>query len=159
MATTPLQRDSLDTFAPLREAVTRFMEGGLGAQERAFFMLGRTFPVDVLETSEEYVIEASLFGIRPENVQITATGNTLTIRAGHRAARQNKPEGTTYLRRERIEGFMPDVGRTITLPGHINPRKVSAEYEHGLLTIHVGKDEEIKDHQIPLQVKEDAGAK
>jgi HSP20 family protein len=149
---TTLQRDSMDTFAPLREAVSRFMEGGLAGPERAIFMFGRTFPVDILETPEEYVIQASLFGIHPENVHITTTGNTLTIRAGQKATKQNI-DGT-YLRRERIQGFVPDVGRTITLPGHINPDKVNAEYEHGVLTIHVGKDEEIKDHQIPLHVKE-----
>jgi HSP20 family protein len=149
---TTLQRDSIDAFAPLREAVTRFMEGGFAGPERALFTFGRTFPVDILETPEEYVIQASLFGIRPENVHISTTGNTLTIRAGQKAAKQNI-DGT-YLRRERIEGFIPDVGRTITLPGHINPDKVNAEYEHGVLTIHVGKDEEIKDHKIPLHVKE-----
>lgn len=154
---TTIQRESYDAFTPLREAVSRFMEGGIAGPERAVFMLGRTFPVDILETPEEYVIEASLFGIRPENVQISTTGNTLTIRAGQKAAKQNK-EGT-YLRRERIEAFMPDVGRTVTLPGHINPDKVSAEYEHGVLTIHVGKDEEIKDHKIPLHVKEAAKIK
>ena len=137
--------------------MSRFIEGGVVGPERAVFLLGRTFPVDILETPEEYVIEASLFGIRPENVQITTTGNTLTIRAGHKAREQSK-EGT-YLRRERIEAFVPDVGRTITLPGHINPDKVSAVYEHGVLTIHVGKDEEVKDHKITLQVKEAAPAK
>jgi len=142
----------MDAFAPLREAVSRFMEGSLGGPERAVFMLGRMFPVDIFEAPEEYVIEASLFGIRPENVHITTTGNTLTIRAGQKAA---KPSADgIYLRRERFEAFVPDVGRTITLPGHINPDKVNAEYEHGVLTIHVGKDEEIKDHKIPLKVKE-----
>ncbi|MGO8946116.1 MAG: Hsp20/alpha crystallin family protein [Ktedonobacterales bacterium] len=154
---TTVQRESFDTFGPLREAVNRFMEGGVGGPERAMFMLGRSFPVDILETPEEYVIEASLFGIRPENVQITTTGNTLTIRAGQKAARQST-QGT-YLRRERIEAFMPDVGRTITLPGHINPEKVNAEYEHGVLTIHVGKDEEVIDHKIPLHVREVAKTK
>ncbi len=149
---TTMQRDGMDTFAPLREAVSRFMEGNLGGPERAVFMLGRMFPVDILETPEEYVIQASLFGIRPENVHITTTGNTLTIRAGQKAA---KPSADgIYLRRERFEAFVPDVGRTITLPGHINPEKVNAEYEHGVLTIHVGKDDEIKDHTIPLKVKE-----
>ncbi len=147
-----MQRDGIDAFAPLREAVSRFMEGGFAGPERAVFMLGRTFPVDILETPEEYVIEASLFGIRPENVQISTTGNTLTIRAGQKAAKPST-DGT-YLRRERIEAFVPDVGRTITLPGHINPEKVNAEYEHGVLTIHVGKDDEIKDHKIPVHLKE-----
>jgi HSP20 family protein len=147
-----LQRDSMDAFAPLREAVTRFVESGIPTSERRMFKLGRAFPVDILETPEEYVIEATLFGIRPENIQITTTGNTLTIRAGSKTARERK-DGI-YLRRERIEGFMPDVGRTITLPGHINPDKVNAEYEHGVLTVRVGKDEEIKDHKITLHVKE-----
>jgi HSP20 family protein len=142
----------MDAFAPLREAVTRFVESGIPASERRMFKLGRTFPVDILELPEEYVIEATLFGIRPENVQITTTGNTLTIRAGNKTARE-RTDGI-YLRRERIEGFMPDVGRTITLPGHINPEKVNAEYEHGVLTIHVGKDEEIKDHKIAVHVKD-----
>jgi HSP20 family protein len=149
---TTMQRDSIDAFAPLREAVSRFMEGGFAGPERAVFMFGRTFPVDILETPEEYVIQASLFGIRPENVHITTTGNTLTIRAGHKAPKPSL-EGT-YLRRERVTAFVPDVGRTITLPGHINPEKVNAEYEHGVLTIHVGKDDEVKDHTIPLQVKD-----
>ena len=115
-------------------------------------MLGRAFPVDILETPEEYVIQASLFGIRPENVHITTTGNTLTIRAGRTPA---KPSADgVYLRRERFEAFVPDVGRTITLPGSINPEKVTADYEHGVLTIHVGKDEESKDHLIPVHVKD-----
>jgi HSP20 family protein len=152
-----MQRDAMDAFAPLREAVSRFIEGGVVGPERAVFMLGRTFPVDIIETPDEYVIQGSLFGVRPENVHITTTGNTLTIRAGHKATKSNI-DGT-YLRRERIEGYIPDVGRTITLPGHINPEKVSADYEHGVLTIHVGKDEEIKDHKIPLHVKEGSRVK
>jgi HSP20 family protein len=149
---TTLQRDSMDAFAPLREAVSRFMEAGIAGPERALFMLGSTFPVDIIETPDEYIIQGSLFGVRPENVHITTTGNTLTIRAGHKVTNQHI-DGT-YLRRERIEGFIPDTGRTVTLPGHINPEKVNAEYEHGVLTIHVGKDEEIKDHTIALHVKE-----
>jgi HSP20 family protein len=157
MSNTTLQREAIDTFAPLREAVSRFMEGGFAGPERALFLFGRSFPVDILETPEEYVIQASLFGIHPENVHISTTGNTLTIRAGQKASKSNL-DGT-YLRRERIEGFVPDVGRTITLPGHINPDKVNAEYEHGVLTIHVGKDEAIKDHPIALIVKEPAKVK
>ncbi len=150
--TNTMPRETFDAFMPLREAVNRFMEGGLSGPERAVFLLGRTFPVDILETPDEYVIQASLFGIRPESLKITTAGNTLTIRAGQKTQQENK-EGT-YLRRERIEAFLPDVGRTITLPGAIDPDKVTAEYEHGVLTIHVAKDEEVKDHTIPLQVKQ-----
>jgi HSP20 family protein len=144
-------REPIDAFAPLRQAVNRFMEDGLAGPERALFLLGRTFPVDVIETPDEYVIEASLLGIRPEDVQITTAGNTVTIRAGRKAHKDvNKEE--VYLRRERIERLLPDVGRTITLPARVDPEKVKAAYEQGVLTIRVAKDEESKEHTIKVQV-------
>ncbi len=151
-------REPVDAFAPLRQAVNRFMEDGWAGPERALFLLGRTFPVDVLETPDEYVIEASLLGIRPEDVQITTAGNTITIRAGRKARRHDEKE-MTYLRRERIDRVLPEVGRTITLPGHFDAEKVKAVYEHGVLTIHIGKDEETKEHTIPVQVKQTVAAK
>lgn len=144
-------REPIDAFAPLRQAVNRFMEDGLAGPERALFLLGRTFPVDVIETPDEYVIEASLLGIRPEDVQITTAGNTVTIRAGRKAHKDaNKEE--VYLRRERIERLLPEVGRTITLPAHVDPEKVKAAYEQGVLTIRIAKDEESKEHTIKVQV-------
>ena len=151
-------REPVDAFAPLRQAVNRFMEDGWAGPERALFLLGRTFPVDVLETPDEYIIEASLLGIRPEDVQITTAGNTITIRAGRKARRHDEKE-MTYLRRERIDRVLPEVGRTITLPGHFDAEKVKAVYEHGVLTIHIGKDEETKEHTIPVQVKQTVAAK
>ena len=148
-------REPVDAFAPLRQAVNRFMEDGFAGPERALFLLGRTFPVDVMETPDEYVIDATLMGIRPEDVQITTAGNTVTIRAGHKARKHDEKE-VTYLRRERVERFAPEVGRTITLPGSFDAEKVKAVYEHGMLTIHIAKDEESKEHAVPVQVKQAA---
>lgn len=151
-------REPIDAFAPLRQAVNRFMEDGIAGPERALFLLGRTFPVDVMETADEYVIEASLLGIRPEDVQITTAGNTITIRVGHKAGKRDEKE-MTYLRRERLERYFPEVGRTITLPGSFDAEKVKAVYEHGVLTIHVGKDEESRERIVPVQVKQAGTAK
>lgn len=39
-----------------------------------------TLPLDVAETENEFVVKASLPGIKPEDVQITVHGDTLTIR-------------------------------------------------------------------------------
>ncbi len=153
-----ITREPIDAFAPLRQAVNRFMEDGMGGPERALFLLGRTFPVDVLETPDEYIIEASLLGIRPDDVQITTAANTITIRAGRKARRHDEKD-MTYLRRERIDRVFPEVGRTITLPGHFDAEKVKAVYEHGVLTIHIAKDEGTKEHIIPVQVKQTVVAK
>ena len=142
--------EPLDAFTPLREAVTRIFDEGFMNPER-LLMLGRTFPVDILDRPDEYVIEASLPGINPAHVHLTASGSTLTIRIGKVVHAKHEAEGT-YIKRERIERTTPDVSRTLTLPTRINPSKVSATYEHGVLTIVVAKDEETKPHTIPLQV-------
>lgn len=147
--------DPFDAFTPLREAITRFMDQGF-SPERALFTFGRTFPVDVIDMPDEYLIEVSLLGVKPEDVQITTTGNTLTIHAGQKA-REIREEGT-YLKRERAERFIPEVSRTITLPAKVDPTKVTAFSEQGILTIHVGKDEEARERTIPVKVREKAVA-
>lgn len=146
---TNTQRDRNDATVPARESVRRF---SAGPEREVGPMLERTFPDVIFETPEEYVIRGPLFGTRPENVRITTTGNTLTIRDGQKAARPSV-DGIT-LRRERFKTFYPDGSRTITLPGHIDPKKVNTEHEYGMFTIHVGKGGQSNDDTIPQHVKE-----
>jgi HSP20 family protein len=142
--------EPFDAFTPLREAVSRVFDEGLVSPER-LLMLGRTFPVDVLDRADEYVIEASLTGVKPENVHISTSGNSVTIRIGGRIHAHHEDD-TTYLKRERIERRVPEMSRTLTLPTRINPEKVVAIYEHGVLAITIAKDEETKPHTVPLRV-------
>lgn len=143
-------REPFDAFTPLREAVTRLVDDGFVSPER-LMSFGRSFPIDVIETEDAYIVEASLTGVRPENVQISTTGDALTIRVGRKAYGRHEEDGT-YLRRERLEHHAPEMSRTITLPSRINAEKVSATYEHGVLTITVGKDEASKPRTITLHV-------
>jgi HSP20 family protein len=86
------------------------------------FFVGRTFPLDIYETEDKlsYVIETALPGYKPEEVQITAEGDMLTIRVMKKG--EEKVEKAAYVRRERYEGEMV---RTVTLPG-IEATKVEA---------------------------------
>jgi HSP20 family protein len=146
-------REPLDAFTPLREAVNRFFDDRVVSPDW-LLTLGHTFPVDVIETPDDYIIEASLTGVKPENVQITTTGNTLTIRVGRKPHLRHEDEGN-YLRRERTERHGPEMSRTLTLPARINPEKVAADYQNGVLVVTVGKDEESKPRTIPLHITKD----
>ncbi len=140
--------DPAQELTPLREAMNRLLEDsfvGLGRLD----VFGRTFPVDIREMPEEYVIEAALPGFRPDELTVTATYDTLTIRAIHKA--NEKPEKPTYVRRERYEG---EVSRVIELPTRIDAEKVAATYTHGMLTLRIPKVEEAKPKQITVEVKE-----
>lgn len=106
--------------------------------------------MDVRETDGEFVVEASLPGIKPSEMQISATENTITIRASRKAEEETK-RGGAYVRRERYEG---QLSRVIGLPTPIDPTRVTATYEHGVLTLHASKTAAAKARQIEVKVKE-----
>ena len=49
-------------------------------------------PLDIAETEDEFIVKASLPGVRPEDVHITAHGDTLTIRGEMKAEEEKKGE-------------------------------------------------------------------
>jgi HSP20 family protein len=148
-------KDPFEALMPLREAVNRLFEDSFVWPGRLEVFTGRTFPVDIYETRDQqgYIVEASLPGVKAEDISISAICDTLTI---HYATKgEEKVEKPAYVRRERFEG---DMTRMITLPTHILPEKVVATYEQGVLKLQVPKYEEVKPKQIPIKVKELAGA-
>jgi HSP20 family protein len=157
MALTPwepfdeLMREPFEGLVSLRDAVNRLFEESV-ISPRRFAPFGRVFPVDVRETDTDYVIEAALAGFKPEELQITALENTVTIQATRKREQKTEQAGK-YVRQERYEGEM---SRTVGLPGPIDPDKVSAIYEHGVLTLHAPKTEAAKAKQITVQTKESA---
>jgi HSP20 family protein len=147
-------RDPFEPLTPLRDAMNRlFEESVVGPRFELIF--GRTFPLDIYESEDKqhYVIEASLPGFKPEEIQVTVEGDTLLIYAQKKE--ETRAEKGTYVRRERYEGEM---SRRITLPTAIDPARVEATFEHGLLKLTVPRAEGAKPTQIPVKVKEPAGA-
>ena len=149
-----IPRDPFGALTPLREAMNRLFEESFVGPHFELFV-GRTFPVDIYETEDKlsYVVEAALPGFKPEDVHVTAEGDTLTISIMKKG--EEKVEKGEYVRRERYEGEMV---RTFTLPG-IEATKVEATYEHGILKLFVPKSEVVKPKQIPIKVKEAAGVR
>jgi HSP20 family protein len=104
-----------------------------------------TLPLDVSETDNEFVIKASLPGVKPDEVQITVHGGTLTIR-GECKAEEGKKDERWHLRERRFGSFQ----RSVTLPVPVSSDKADARYEHGALTLTLPKAEEAKPRQIKI---------
>jgi HSP20 family protein len=134
---------------PLRRAMNRMFEEGL-LRTGAIEPFRQLFPLNLQETGNEYVIDASLPGIKPGEIKVTAAENTLTIQATRRTE-EKREQGGKYVRRELYEG---EVGRTIRLPGPVNADRITATYEHGVLRLQVPKAEASKSRQITVQVKD-----
>ncbi|MGZ6363983.1 MAG: Hsp20/alpha crystallin family protein [Ktedonobacterales bacterium] len=139
--------EPFEGLTPLREAINRLFEESFVGPE-PLLVRGRGLPVDVRETDTEYSIEASLPGVKPEEIQISATEDTITISVARKEEKKEEKPGR-YVRHERYEGTL---SRTITLPSRISADKVTATYDHGVLTLQVPKAPEAQRKQIPVQV-------
>jgi HSP20 family protein len=104
-----------------------------------------TLPLDVRETETEFVVKGSLPGIKPEDVQITVHGDTVTIRGETKAEEEKK--GQTWHLRERRHGTFQ---RSVSLATPIDSDKAHAKFEHGVLTLTVPKSEKARPKQIKV---------
>lgn len=101
--------------------------------------------VDVVETSDEVLVFADLPAVDPRQVEITLAGNMLTVKG--QLAGIEATAGQTIHRHERPRGAF---SRSIPLPVAVNPDRVSAESQNGVLTIRIAKAERAKARQIPI---------
>jgi HSP20 family protein len=103
--------------------------------------------VDISEDDTEYLIKAELPEVKKEDVKVTAEGGTLTIMGERKFEKEEKSK--KYHRVERAYGSF---GRSFSLPDDASPRKVSAEFKDGVLTVHMVKDEKAKPQQVEVKV-------
>ncbi len=101
--------------------------------------IGRALENDVVVTSE-------IPGVNPDDIDISVTGDTLTIK-GKRQQPELK-EGQTWQRRERSGGSFY---RTIELPFTVDSSKVEADYTKGILKITLPRAESEKPKKISIK--------
>ncbi len=102
-------------------------------------------PLDLLENDNSFVIRAVVPGVAPDQLDITAQGKTLTIRARQAVEQQ---EDVHYLLKERVgnEWF-----RAVELPGTFDADQIEAKLEHGILYLTLPKTPESKPHRIAIK--------
>ena len=104
--------------------------------------------LDVYETKDQVVIKAALPGVKPEETEVTITGDTLTIRGESKEEREAKEEN--YIRKERHFGSF---ARSVTLPAGLEADKAEATFENGVLTLKIPKSEQVKPKSIKVKAK------
>ena len=136
-----------DEAVSLRDAVNSLFQesfvrpGGVPAQAGGL----AAFPLDVCETENEFVVKASLPGVKPDDVQVTIHGDTLTIRGQSKAEEEKKGEHW-HLRERRFGTFQ----RALSLTTPVDADKALAQFEHGVLTLRIPKSEAAKPKQIKI---------
>lgn len=109
-----------------------------------------SFPVDITEENDQYVVHAELAGFNDDDVDITLNDNLLVISAEKIKQADKKEEkienNSKYLLRERVERMYK---RTFSLPKDSDRESIKASLENGLLYLTIGKKPEAK----PVTIK------
>jgi HSP20 family protein len=143
MATLVRWESPLRELATLQTEMSRFMNGLLEGN-------GRTTQswvpaVDVWEADDEVVYAFDLPGIPEDKISLEFDDGTLSVTAER--GREEQVEQDRFYRYERRFGTF---SRTITLPPGVTEDAISADYENGVLEVHIKKPEQPKPRRIQI---------
>ena len=102
--------------------------------------------VDVYQTADSIIIKSMIAGVRPEDLDISITRDSVTIR-GHREEERTAKDDDYFAR----ELYWGSFSRTVQLPEEIDVDEAEAIEKHGLLILKLPKLD--KKRQSKLKVK------
>jgi HSP20 family protein len=104
--------------------------------------------VDVVEDEHSYQVMAELPGLTEKDVQVTLSGDVLTIQ-GEKRSEYEETKGNVHFAERSYGSFR----RSFALPDGIDRDKISAEFNNGVLRLTLPKTQEAKAGQRTIEVK------
>jgi len=140
--------DPFRDVVTLRERMNRMFEDVFsGRAEEGKELTTSTWApaVDIFETEKELVLTAEIPGVDEKDVEIKIEDNTLSLKGERKFEKETKEEN--YHRIERSYGSFY---RAFTLPNSIDPEKIQATHENGVLKITMPKRDELQPRKVKI---------
>ena len=135
-----------DVYSNLHR-LSRMMDEALGGEWNGGGTLASAWTpsCDVFEDKENLRIVVELPGVRPEDVKLSLENQVLTIQGEKKQVAEEKSE--RWHRYERSYGRFE---RMFTLPSTVDPDRIDAKVEHGVLTVTLPKAERARPREIAV---------
>lgn len=130
-----------------RDTMDRMLDNYFGRSALSFEGYG-VIDLDMYQTDDEIVVEASIPGIKPEDISISVAGEVLTIK-GEVQQEQETKDADYHIKERRFGSF----SRSITLPTLVIADKAVADFKNGILKLKLPKAEEVKPKTITVKAK------
>ncbi|MCU0767436.1 MAG: Hsp20/alpha crystallin family protein [Gammaproteobacteria bacterium] len=141
-------RDPWQMLDQWRKEMDQVLGGHPMARDDATRVVGSDWmpAVDIKEEQDRFVLHADIPGVRPEDIEVSMDNGVLTIRGERRHESQESTEG--YKRLERQHGVFI---RRFALPDSVDPERIAATGNNGVLEVSLPKAE--KQQPRKIQVK------
>ena len=145
----PKELDPLKELLEFHKEVSSIFDTSFGDLPDRLFQEGTWLPnLDISEDKNNFIVKVDLPGLKQEDIDISVSGNILTIKGERKKEEESKDKN--YYRRERFYGIF---SRSISLPNYVDTNKIEASYKDGVLEVLIPKTEVAKPKQIKVKVK------
>ena len=142
-----MERRPFRNLSDLQHEMNRMFDSVFGQPMSAGAERTWTPRCDVWETKDELVVAFELPGVNEKDVNVSITGDLLTVRGERRW--QDGGQELTYHHVERVSGKFE---RSIQVPMPVQADKVKASYRDGVLTVTLPKVEAVKPRDIKIDI-------
>ena len=131
----------------IQSDLDRFFPHGVARESEEAETAGNWLPaVDISEDDKAYHIHADLPGVNPDDIEVSMDKGMLTIKGSRQS--EHTESGADYKRVERIHGSF---FRRFSLPDNVDPDRIQARSNHGVLEVAVPKREEEPAKRIQVE--------
>jgi HSP20 family protein len=145
-----MTRGGFGTLARFRDEMDGLFNQFFGNWPEALektFGRDRFWALDFDENEKEFIVKAEAPGFEASDLDVSVSGNLLTIKADKKCESKEK-KGNGHFEERHFE-------RVVTLPSGADPDKVEAKYRNGILEIHLAKTEDAQRKKIPVKADSD----
>jgi len=139
--------DPFREMQALQNRMNRLFEEQGGGQEALMTTGAFVPPVDIYEDQHGIQLKLEVPGINENDLDIKVENNVLTVSGERKFENEQKEENF-----HRIERRYGSFARSFTLPNTVDTDNIQADYNNGVLNIHLSKREEAKPKQIKVNI-------
>jgi HSP20 family protein len=132
-------------YVPLRDAIDQLFSGSFISPQMLSGQGGFP-PANLRVTDNDVEIEMAIAGANPEDVNISVSGDTVTV-SGEVTREQHDTKGRTYVEEIWVGTFQ----RSFTLPFPVDVDKANASFENGMLKLTLPKSEAARPRKVEVR--------
>ena len=137
------REDPRKNYYPIRSVFDDFFKPSLWEEGESFSSLS----ADIWEEKNDIYVKMAMPGVKKEDIKITVNEDNLSISGHTKKEEESKEEDKRYYFRSMESSY----SQSFNLPTKVDPDKIEAKFEDGVLSLKLPKAEEVKPRQIEIK--------